>query len=251
MEQYPSQPARRNVVMIICDTLRPDFLSAYKADFIPTPHIDALCENGVVFENAITASTVCAPARASMVTGLPVSAHDGWTNQVNLKEGVEYYPERLNKAGYMTAAVGCYDHAPYANPIGHRYLKTFDENRPGSEYLSFLKSRHPEVTTAFSPDPEDPTHFAYPEEEHYDHWCADCAIDFINSYSNSFTVPEPGHLTGAVPDPKEKAPFFLYCGFLSPHEPHLPPKEMKGRINPAGLPPIWKSRRDEDLPSVE
>ena len=53
---------RRNVVMIMCDQLRPDFLHAYGADFIPTPNIDALAAEGVVFDNAITASTVCAPA---------------------------------------------------------------------------------------------------------------------------------------------------------------------------------------------
>lgn len=32
---------RRNVLLIMCDELRPDFLNAYGADFIPTPHIDA------------------------------------------------------------------------------------------------------------------------------------------------------------------------------------------------------------------
>lgn len=51
--------SRRNVVMILCDELRADFLNAYGADFIPTPNIDALAANGVTFDNAITASTVC------------------------------------------------------------------------------------------------------------------------------------------------------------------------------------------------
>ena len=61
---------KRNVLVIMCDQLRPDFLNAYGADgFIPTPNIDELARNGVVFDNAITASTVCAPARMSFFTG--------------------------------------------------------------------------------------------------------------------------------------------------------------------------------------
>ena len=64
---------RRNVLLIMCDELRPDFLGAYGADFISTPNIDALAKDGVVFDNAITASTVCAPARMSFMTGEHVS----------------------------------------------------------------------------------------------------------------------------------------------------------------------------------
>jgi len=79
--------SRRNVVLIVCDQLRPDFLSAYGSDFIPTPNIDELARNGVTFDNAITASTVCAPARASMVTGQLVSGHDGWTNNIPCRAG--------------------------------------------------------------------------------------------------------------------------------------------------------------------
>ena len=46
--------SRRNIVLIMCDQLRPDFLSLYGGDFIPTPNLDALAAEGCVFENAIT-----------------------------------------------------------------------------------------------------------------------------------------------------------------------------------------------------
>ena len=106
-----SSEKKRNVLLIMCDQLRPDYLHAYGADFIPTPNLDFLASEGAVFDNAITASTVCAPARASFITGLPVSAHGAWTNNIPCKEGTVYLPERMNEAGYLTAAVGCYDHA--------------------------------------------------------------------------------------------------------------------------------------------
>ena len=102
---------RRNVLLILVDQMRPDFIGPYGADFIRTPNLDALAANGVTFDNAITASTVCAPARASIVTGQFVSGHDAWTNEIPCRPGTEYLPERMRSAGYLTAAVGCYDHA--------------------------------------------------------------------------------------------------------------------------------------------
>jgi hypothetical protein len=47
---------RRNVLVIVCDQLRADFLGAYGCDFVPTPNIDALAENGVVF---VDNSVIC------------------------------------------------------------------------------------------------------------------------------------------------------------------------------------------------
>lgn len=236
---------RRNVVMVMCDQLRPDFLSAYGADFIPTPNIDALAEAGVVFDNAITASTVCAPARMSFLTGLPVSAHDAWTNEIPAKAGTEYLPERLRDAGYMTAAVGCYDHAPFDQDMGYRYRKIFiGGDFPECDYTKEFFARHPEAKTLY-PKGED-GHYLYSEEEYYDRWCANSAVEFIESYTETGKAPD-----GTAPT-EENAPFFLYCGFLSPHGPLLPPSEVAGTVDPEKLPlPLVTSRPDEDIPAVE
>ena len=237
--------------MIICDQLRPDFLHAYGADFIPTPNIDALAENGAVFENAVTASTVCAPARASIVTGLSVSGHGGWTNNIPMPENTVYFANRLNDAGYMTAAVGCYDHAPLGNSCGYRYVCRTDEGKKNSEYLTYLRKKHPEAVNSFPKQTDDPYHFAYNEEDYYDRWACDRATDFIESYVQHHTVPDTSHLTENGGIPADDAPFFLYCGFFSPHAPNLAPKEMIGRVDPEKIPDIWIGRRDEDLPAVE
>ena len=139
-----TQP-RRNVLLLMCDTLRPDFLSAYGADVIPTPNIDALAREGVVYDNAITASTVCGPARMSFLTGLPVSGHDSWTNEIPAKSGIEYLPERMRDAGYLTAAVGCYDHPPYDQPLGYQYRNLFLGHIKGCNYTEeFFKKKYPD-----------------------------------------------------------------------------------------------------------
>lgn len=242
-----NQNVRRNVLLILCDQLRPDYLHAYGADFIPTPNLDRLAAEGMTFHNAITASTVCAPARASFITGLPVSAHGAWTNNVPCKEGTVYLPERLNNVGYMTAAVGCYDHAPSGNKCGYQYTRIFNEdssnfeNPDNCEYFDLLKKKHPDATSLYMGDG---LHFKYGEEDHYDSWSCDRAIEFIESYTQTGHAPD-----GTRPN-VENAPFFLYCGFLMPHAPAFPPKEVSGTINSDQVPKPWILERD-DIPAVE
>ena len=168
---------RRNIVMILCDQLRPDFLNAYGADFIPTPNIDALAENGVVFDNAITASTVCAPARMSFFTGKNVSAHDGWTNGIAAKPGTEYLSERLNQAGYMTASVGLSDFSPNEEKLGFQYKNTMLPHEPGCNFAKQFFEKYPNETTVFAEN-EDHS-FKYPEEDFLDRWATDRATEFI------------------------------------------------------------------------
>jgi len=239
------QDQRQNVLVIMCDQLRPDFLSAYGADFIPTPNLDALAADGVVFDNAITASTVCAPARMSFLTGMPVSGHDAWTNNIPARDGTKYLPERLSAAGYMTAAVGCFDHAAKCEgeTFGYKYRKTMD-NPPDGNYYKDLKKKHPEVTTQYPADKN--RRFLYGEEDFYDTWNAECAIEFIHSYAKDGCAPN-----GVRPD-EEGAPFFLYCGFFSPHDPLIPPVEVEGPVDPSKLPPIhFPTEKEEELPEVE
>lgn len=240
--------SRRNILMIVCDSLRPDFLNAYGADFIPTPNIDALAANGVTFDNSITASTVCAPARASMMTGEFVSGHGAWTNDIPCRDGIKYLPERLREAGYMTAATGIFEHAPVDNRLGVDYLMLFDPVHAGEDicdggerYMDYLKSKHPEATRPFE---KDGLHFKYPEEDYYDRWTTERATEFIDSYVSTGKAPN-----GAAPE-NEGAPFCLYCGLFAPHGPLVPPKEVSGSVDIDKLPPHINSTR-QDVADVE
>ncbi len=235
---------RRNVLLIMCDQLRPDFLGAYGADFISTPNIDALAAEGVVYDNAITASTVCAPARMSFLTGKFVSDHDVWTNNVVPAEGTEFLPERMAEAGYLTAAVGNFDHYPNDASFGYQYKKIECDGYKGCDYTPEFKERHPDEPHGY-PQGED-NHFKYPEEEFYDRWSADRAVDFIQSYAKTGKAPN------GAQGKEEDAPFFLYCGFLSPHTPLIPPQEVKGTVDPDKLPPVTiQERPDSDIADIE
>ncbi|MCH8102590.1 MAG: sulfatase-like hydrolase/transferase, partial [Chloroflexi bacterium] len=49
---------RPNIIFLLPDQLRPDFLSCYGADFIETPNIDSLAAEGVRYDRAYSGSPV-------------------------------------------------------------------------------------------------------------------------------------------------------------------------------------------------
>ena len=71
---------RPDILLIVTDQQRTDTLTCYGGADCETPHLDALAERSVVFQNAYTACPVCTPARASLMTGLYPSRHGMATN---------------------------------------------------------------------------------------------------------------------------------------------------------------------------
>jgi len=72
-----------------------------------TPHIDQLAKEGAMFTNSVCTNSLCAPSRASIITGM----YSHWNGVYTLREDLngEYLPtlaKELKKVGYSTAAVG-------------------------------------------------------------------------------------------------------------------------------------------------
>lgn len=105
----PAASGRPNIILIMADDLGYGDLGCYGQEQILTPRIDALAGEGLRFTHAYAGSTVCAPARSSLMTGL----HNGHNRiRDNLPHGVALRPddvtiaEILKQAGYRTAAIG-------------------------------------------------------------------------------------------------------------------------------------------------
>ena len=77
----------KNILFIMADQLRADYLSCYGHPHIWTPTLDALAERGVRFSNAFLNATVCGPSRMSYYTGRYVSSHGSTWNTVPLRAG--------------------------------------------------------------------------------------------------------------------------------------------------------------------
>lgn len=93
--------SRPNILLIICDDLRPDLGGA------DAPHIRAI---GPV-HTARCSYPLCAPSRASMLTGLPVDAHGVVNNHTPLPTDLLTLPQHLAAHGYHTASVGKVEHS--------------------------------------------------------------------------------------------------------------------------------------------
>ena len=74
----------RNLLFIMCDQLRWDYLSCFGHPTIRTPNIDALARRGVRFTNAYVQSASCGPSRMSYYTGRYVTSHRSFGNFVAL-----------------------------------------------------------------------------------------------------------------------------------------------------------------------
>ncbi len=96
---------RLNIVLITVDTLRADRLGCYGSDLALTPNIDRLAREGILFAGAIAPVPRTSQSVASLLTGLPPSAHGVHGHGEILEEKVVTVAEKLKKAHYRTAAV--------------------------------------------------------------------------------------------------------------------------------------------------
>jgi len=100
---------RANVLLVTLDTTRADFLGSAGAPGNPTPHLDALADEGVRFAAAVSASAVTPVSHASILTGLYPYHHGvrvlAGTGGYRLPEDVPTLTTVLHAHGYRTAAV--------------------------------------------------------------------------------------------------------------------------------------------------
>jgi len=96
----------RNILFIMCDQLRWDYLSCAGHPFLHTPNIDGLARRGVRFSRAYVQSPVCGSSRMSFYTGRYVSSHGAAWNGFPLKVGELTLGDYLRPLGLRTALVG-------------------------------------------------------------------------------------------------------------------------------------------------
>jgi arylsulfatase A-like enzyme len=96
----------KNILFIMCDQLRFDYLSCAGHPTLQTPNIDALAARGVRFTRAYVQSPVCGASRMSFYTGRYVSSHGASWNGFPLKVGEMTLGDYLRPLGVDTVLVG-------------------------------------------------------------------------------------------------------------------------------------------------
>ena len=185
-------PAMRpNILLIQADDLGYGDLSVYGQTKFSTPNIDRLAREGIRFTNYYAGSTVCAPSRASLMTG----QHTGhvWIRgnaQVPLRDEDVTIAESLNKAGYRTALIGKWG-------LG-RPGSTGQPDRRGFEYsFGFIDQQH--------------AHRQF--TDHLYRNAAPTPVDLEKDYVNDLFTRE----AAAFIEQDDRRPFFVYLNYTVPH----------------------------------
>ena len=229
--------SRPNILLICTDQHRWDVLSAYGNRVVQTPNIQRLADEGVTYEHCYSPSPVCAPARASILTGRYPSAHRLWANGVTLPEQ-PVASRTLADAGYHCGRIGkLHLSAAFQGRTETRIDDGFSHVRwahdpfhgsPQNAYHAWLREKHPaiwerarsQIVTPDSRYKHQPTAFdRMPTEAHYSTWVADETKTFLRTRQ---------------PDGE---PFFLWVNFYDPHHPFVAPEEYLAKYPPGSVPP--------------
>ncbi|CAN5710324.1 sulfatase [soil metagenome] len=107
--------AAPNIIFIMTDDQQQSAMSAYGNTILKTPNLDRIGAEGIRFTEMFVTNSLCAPSRASFLTGLYSHTHGVTTNgpagsifrnQPGLKDEQETFVHLLRRAGYHTALVG-------------------------------------------------------------------------------------------------------------------------------------------------
>jgi len=198
-----------NVIFIMADDLGYADLGCYGQKLIQTPNIDKLANEGMRFTQAYSGSSVCAPARSVLMTGMHtghtrirgnfgkggVKGLGGKEGRVPIREEDFTIAELMKSAGYTTAMVGKWGLGE-PNTSGEPNLQGFDEfygflnqRKAHSYYPDFIWKNKEKVVLAGNENGKgtDYTHDLF----------AEYALDFI--------------------DRNKDKPFFLYLPLCIPH----------------------------------
>jgi arylsulfatase A-like enzyme len=205
-----SEP-RPNIIWLYADDHALQALSAYGgrlANLAPTPNIDRLAQLGTRFDHSYVANSLCAPARATVLTGQHSHKNGVFTNRQDLSGTLDYsqittFPQILRDAGYHTILIGKWH--LQTQPQGFDVWQIF------------------------------PGHGDYEDPEFR-----------VGTTSGEQRVKDTGkHSTKAIMDRAldalqsagtQEKPFLLMCHFKSPHRSWLPPADLIERYGKTPFP---------------
>jgi len=211
-EHEAAPPARRtgsrppNILWITAEGIPLKALSCYGSQLIQTPHIDRLANQGMRFENSFTTNALCAPSRATLLTGTYSNLNGMVANPPGTTGGVthpsfdvsqEMMPKIMKRHGYQTGMVGKW-HLP-ANPGDCGFDSFIFKRGSGGPYYDpngYLRNTELGSKTIV--------------EKSYPGYITDNVVDFTIQGIQQFTQP-----------------FFMMVQFFNDHRPFDPPHKYE------------------------
>ena len=98
--------SKPNILIVMVDQLNGTLFPDGPADWLHAPHLKALAARSTRFANTYTASPLCAPARASFMSGQLPSRTGVYDNAAEFASSIPTYAHHLRRAGYHTCLSG-------------------------------------------------------------------------------------------------------------------------------------------------
>jgi len=248
----------KNVIFIMADQLGARWLGCYGSPVGSTPTLDRLAAEGVRFDRCYATFPVCAPNRATALTGRSPVVHGVTTNNYVLRTAMPTYAHVLQRQGYRTGGFGKFHQTPMHMPVADMAHLGFDESVVTEDpkwgpWTDWIKREHPEHYDAalalawpFWPNHPAPADLArakrarnrilvplmkaspwaamypspLPAELHDTTFITDRSLDFIRRH---------------VADHGDR-PFFCHVSYVDPHDPYDPPEPYASMFDPAAMP---------------
>lgn len=105
-KQSTNASDRPNIVFMMSDDHAYQAISAYGSNLIETPNIDRIAKEGMLFTNATVTNSICAPSRATILTGMHCHKHGKVDNILPFDTSNITFPQLFQDAGYETAMFG-------------------------------------------------------------------------------------------------------------------------------------------------
>jgi arylsulfatase A-like enzyme len=194
-QKNKSSQKKPNIILILADDLGYGDLGIYGQKFIKTPNLDKLANSGIKFTDFYASAPVCAPSRASLMTG----KHQGHAfirgnnndqgERVSLRPGDTTIAEVLKTAGYRTGIIGKWglgepETTGIPNKKGFDYFFGYlNQNHAHNYFPDYLWRKEEKVNL--------------PKGTYSQDLFAQEALDFVEKESEN--------------------PFFLYLAYTLPH----------------------------------
>lgn len=196
-----------NLILLLADDMGYGDLGVTGSKQIPTPHIDGLAENGILFTSAYVTSPVCAPSRAGLMTGKHQATfgfHDNLTpvqpghdpETIGLPLDQTTLADRLKALGYTTGLIGKWHLGE--RPQFHPTKRGFDE------FWGWLGG----AQDYFRAEPGGEAEMAGP-----------ILCNFKKPAPLTYLTDDQGDESVAFIRRHKDRPFFLFTSFAAPHTP--------------------------------
>ncbi|MFB6175157.1 MAG: sulfatase-like hydrolase/transferase [Candidatus Nanohalobium sp.] len=214
-----------NVVFVVMDTVRKDFVSPFNEEVDYTENIESIAEDGKAFHNAVSQVPWTLPSHGSMFTGLYPWEHGATQTNMNLEVEEDLLAEKLRSEGYRT---GCFS----ANPFISESVGTADgfekvETSIGMDRFDISKKLNDGIKAFKEIIKVD----AMPRIEDWLH-----NLTYHLSKIGSTETEKMVSKASSFVEENSDEDFFLFMNFMDCHLPLFPEKEYKGRHAPDGNP---------------